>query len=81
MVFEPLSLGWHDAMLSITLSDNCEKRQSSSIHKDIVDIFRVMFIIRFPYSHQYKRVIVIVYWSEYPDEVIQSNNSRIFLTS
>jgi len=22
------------------------------------------------YSHQYKRVIVIVYWSEYPDEVI-----------
>jgi len=29
-----------------------------------------MFIIRYPYSHQYKRVIVIVYWSEYPDEVI-----------
>ena len=29
-----------------------------------------MFIIRYPYSHQYKRVIVIVYWAEYPDEVI-----------
>ena len=29
-----------------------------------------MFIIRYPYSHQYKRVIVIVHWSEYPDEVI-----------
>ena len=29
-----------------------------------------MFIIRFPYSHQYKRVIVIVYWSDYPDGVI-----------
>jgi len=70
MVFEALSPGWHAAMLSITLSGNCEKRQSGSIHKDVVDIFRFMFIIRFPYSHQYKRVIVIVYWSEYPDEVI-----------
>jgi len=33
-------------------------------------IIGFMFIIRFPYSHQYKRVIVIVYWSEYPDDVI-----------
>ena len=24
----------------------------------------------FPISHQYKRVIVIVFWSDYPDEVI-----------
>jgi len=39
------------------------------LHKDIIDIFRFMFIIRYPYSHQYKRVIVIVYWSEYLDEV------------
>jgi len=31
-----------------------------------------MFIIRYPYSHQYKPVIVIVYWSEYPDEVIRT---------
>ena len=39
--------------------------------KDIIDTFRFMFITRYPYSHQYKRVIVIVYWSEYSDEVIQ----------
>jgi len=31
-----------------------------------------MIIIRYPYLHQWKRVIVIVYWSEYPDEVIQT---------
>jgi len=29
-----------------------------------------MFIIRYLYLHQYKPVIVIVYCSEYPDEVI-----------
>jgi len=47
-----------------------EHWKSSSIHKDIVDIFRFMFIVRYLYSHQYKCVIVIVYWSEYPDDVI-----------
>ena len=36
-----------------------------------------MFIIRYPYSHQYKRVIVIVYWSEYPDRVIQLSNQTV----
>ena len=36
-----------------------------------------MFIIRYPYSHQYKRVIVIVYWSEYPDEVISLEDYTI----
>ena len=64
-------------MLSITLSENCENWQSSSIHKDIIDTFRFMFIIRYPYSHQYKRVIVIVYWSEYPDEVIHVFDSFV----
>ena len=37
----------------------------------IIDILGFMFIIRFPYSHQYRSVIIIVYWSEYPDEVIE----------
>ena len=35
-----------------------------------------MFIIRYSYSHQYKRVIVIVYWSEYPDEVIPLDKTK-----
>ena len=33
-------------------------------------IYLGFFIIRYPYSHQYKHVIVIVYWTEYSDEVI-----------
>jgi len=37
-----------------------------------------MFIIRYPYSHQYRRVIVIVYWSEYPDDVIRFLNDTLF---
>jgi len=60
----------HAAMLSITLWGNCENWQSSWIHEDIIGILGFMFIIRYPYSHQYNRVIVIVYWSEYPDRVI-----------
>ena len=38
-----------------------------------------MFIIRYPYSHQYKSVIVIVYWSEYPDEVISRTFCKVCL--
>jgi len=57
-------------MHRITLSGNCEKWQSSWIHKEIIDILGFLFIIRHPYSHQYKRVIFIINWSEYPDEVI-----------
>jgi len=70
IVFEPYSTCWQAAMLNITLSGSCENWQSSSIHTDIVDIFRSTFIFRYPYLHQYKRVIVIVYWSEYPNEII-----------
>ena len=33
-------------------------------------MFICYMLICYPYPHQYKRVIVIVYWSEYPDEVI-----------
>jgi len=55
------------------LAGNCENWQSSSIHKDIIDI------IRYPYSHQYKRVIV--YWSEYPDEVILWVMYKMFCTT
>jgi len=49
-------------MLSITLSGSGENWQSSSIHKDIIDIFRFMFIIRYPYSHLYYLIYLTLHW-------------------
>jgi len=49
-------------MLSIMLSGNCENWQSSSIHNDIIDIFRFMFIIRYSFSHQYYLIYLTLHW-------------------